>query len=65
MKMEEEVIEKAIIRAKFENLDKNPRLVDRNDRFFNDIKAFAIYKLSYYQCFKCKGPYFGGMKDCE
>lgn len=21
--------------------------------------------LSYYECFKCKQPYFGGMKDCE
>jgi E3 ubiquitin-protein ligase MYCBP2 len=23
----------------------------------------AIY--SYYQCFKCKKPYFGGLKSCE
>ena len=23
----------------------------------------AIY--SYYMCFKCKTPYFGGLKDCE
>lgn len=23
----------------------------------------AIY--SYYLCFKCKTPYFGGLKDCE
>ncbi len=23
----------------------------------------AIY--SYYMCFKCKKPYFGGLKDCE
>ena len=22
-------------------------------------------KLSYYECFKCKVPYFGGMKRCE
>lgn len=25
--------------------------------------AMAIY--SYYMCFKCKEPYFGGLKDCE
>ena len=23
----------------------------------------AIY--SYYLCFKCKNPYYGGLKDCE
>jgi hypothetical protein len=23
-----------------------------------------MYKLAYYQCFKCKSPYFGGLKDC-
>lgn len=23
----------------------------------------AIY--SYYMCFKCKEPYYGGLKDCE
>lgn len=22
-------------------------------------------KLSYYMCFKCQKPYFGGMKDCD
>ena len=25
--------------------------------------AIAIY--SYYMCFKCKNPYFGGLKSCE
>ena len=24
-----------------------------------------MYKCAYYMCFKCKQPYFGGMKDCE
>jgi E3 ubiquitin-protein ligase MYCBP2 len=63
--MEEDLLKKAMERAKFEDLDKNARLKDPNDRFYNDLRSFAIYKLSYYQCFKCKGPYFGGMKDCE
>lgn len=22
-------------------------------------------RLSYYICFKCNNPYFGGMKDCD
>eukprot|EP00349_Pseudokeronopsis_sp_Brazil_P010615 CAMPEP_0202977526 /NCGR_PEP_ID=MMETSP1396-20130829/84296_1 /ASSEMBLY_ACC=CAM_ASM_000872 /TAXON_ID= /ORGANISM="Pseudokeronopsis sp., Strain Brazil" /LENGTH=105 /DNA_ID=CAMNT_0049716277 /DNA_START=1822 /DNA_END=2139 /DNA_ORIENTATION=+ len=65
LKIEEDVMKKVVERAKFEGIDKNPRLSDPNDRFFNNLRAFAIYKLSYYQCFKCKAPYFGGMKDCE
>jgi E3 ubiquitin-protein ligase MYCBP2 len=63
--MEEDVLKKSMERAKFEDLHKNPRLKDPNDRFYNDLRSFSIYKLSYYQCFKCKSPYFGGMKDCE
>lgn len=23
-----------------------------------------MFKLAYYQCFKCKDSYFGGKKDC-
>lgn len=64
-KIEDAVVKKAIERAKFENLHTNSRLKDKNDRFYNDLKGFALYKLSYYQCFKCKQAYFGGMKDCE
>ena len=63
--VEEDVMKKATERAKFEGLEKNPRLKDPNDKFYNDLRGFSIYKLSYYMCFKCKSPYFGGMKDCE
>jgi len=51
-------------RAKFEGIDKHERLRDPNDRFYNNLQAYAIFKLSYYMCYKCKQPYFGGMKDC-
>lgn len=46
--MEEDILKKAVERAKFEGIDKHDRLKDPNDRFFNNLKAFAIYKLSYY-----------------
>jgi hypothetical protein len=64
-KMEEEVLRKSLERAKFEGIDKHERLKDPNDRFYNNLRAYSIYKLSYYMCFKCRSPYFGGMKDCE
>ena len=47
-----------------ENLDKDPRLKNPNDRFYNDLQAFAMFKCAFYMCFKCKNPYFGGMNDC-
>lgn len=62
---EKQVIKKALERAKFEDLHKNERLKLPGDRFYNDLQGFALYKLSYYMCFKCSDPYFGGMKDCE
>ena len=64
-RIEDDVLKKVVERAKYEGIDKNPRLNDPNDRFFNNLRDFSIYKLSYYMCFKCKSPYFGGMKDCE
>lgn len=63
--IEDDVLKKVVERAKFEGIDKDPRLKDPNDKFFNDLRGYAIYKLSYYMCFKCKMPYFGGKKDCE
>lgn len=47
-KVEDDVLKKVVERAKFEGIDKHDRLKDPNDRFFNDLRAYAIYKLSYY-----------------
>ena len=55
---------KAVERAKFEGLDKHERLKQPGDHFYGKLKEYAMFKLSYYMCFKCKQPYFGGMKDC-
>jgi hypothetical protein len=46
--IEEDVHKKAMERAKFENLDKDPRVKDPADRFYNNLRDYAIYKLSYY-----------------
>ena len=58
------VEKKAEERAKFEELHKNPRLRDPKDHYYNKLAEFALFKLAYYQCFKCKVPYYGGMNDC-
>lgn len=64
-RIEDDVLKKVVERAKYEGIDKHERLKDPNDRFFNNLRSYAIYKLSYYMCHSCKLPYFGGMKDCE
>lgn len=53
MKLEDLIVKKALERAKFEDLHKEPRLKKPGDRFYNDLQGFALYKLSYYMCFKC------------
>ena len=65
--LESLVIKKAMERAKFEDLHKHERVLKKglDDRFYGKLQAFALHKLSYYECFKCSDPYFGGMKDCE
>lgn len=55
---------KAFERAKFEGLDKHKCLEDPTYKYFGKLQDYAVYKCAYYQCYKCKSPYFGGMKDC-
>lgn len=51
-------------RAKHEGIDKDPRLQNPDDVYYNDLPKFAVFKCAYYMCHKCKNPYFGGLKDC-
>lgn len=50
--------------AKIEGLDKDERLTREGDPFFGKLEELAVSKIAFYECFKCKIPYFGGMKDC-
>jgi E3 ubiquitin-protein ligase MYCBP2 len=63
-KIEDDVIKKALERAKHEGLDKEARLNIPGDPYYQNLQKWAMYKCAYYQCFKCKTAYFGGMKDC-
>lgn len=39
--------------------------MDESSPFFNKKEAYTMAIYSYYQCYECKEPYFGGLKDCE
>ena len=62
---EKKVVEKAVARAKLEGLDKHDRFAkEGGDYYGKPLEKFVMDRMSYYMCFKCKEPYFGGMKDC-
>ena len=46
--MKDAVVKKAMERAKFEDLDKDPRLKKRGDPYFGDLLGYAMKRLSYY-----------------
>ena len=48
MKLKELVVKKAMERAKFEDLHKDPRLNKPGDAFYGDLLGYAMKRLSYY-----------------
>lgn len=52
-------------RLTVEGMDKDKELTDPNSRYFGKAIEYAMDKLAYYPCFKCKQPYFGGRGRCE
>ena len=63
-RLEEKILGLARERAKHEGIDKDPRLENPNDPYYHNLDKYLMERLSYYMCFKCKEPYFGGLKEC-
>ena len=63
--IEDKIKVMALERAKIDGLDKHDKLKDPKYAYFNTLEGYALFKCSYYQCFECKEPYFGGLKDCD
>ena len=63
-KLYEELKDMAVKRLKFEGLDKDDRLSDKNSPWYGKTEEFAMKRLSYYMCYVCKKPYFAGRKEC-
>lgn len=51
-------------RLKFEERLKDEKLINKDSPFFNRPLEYGLKIYAYFQCFKCKKPYFGGLKDC-
>lgn len=61
----DEVKSKAMQRLKFMNLEKAKEIVTEGSPFYNKPEAYALKSFCYYPCFKCKKPYFGGLRECN
>jgi E3 ubiquitin-protein ligase MYCBP2 len=55
---------RAVQRLRFENLHQDSEITEVGGRFFKDPEGYAMHHLLYYQCFKCKKPYYGGRRHC-
>eukprot|EP00825_Cyclidium_porcatum_P039779 TRINITY_DN4898_c0_g1_i1.p1 TRINITY_DN4898_c0_g1~~TRINITY_DN4898_c0_g1_i1.p1 ORF type:complete len:436 (-),score=56.00 TRINITY_DN4898_c0_g1_i1:71-1378(-) len=60
----EKIRSMSVERLKFEERLKDQKLNDPKSPFFNKPEEYSLAIYAYYQCFKCKSPYFGGLKDC-
>ena len=64
-KLQKELTRKFMDRMKIEGMANDARLVNEGGQFFRAPLKFAEHVLSYYMCYKCGKPYFGGVKRCE
>ncbi|CAI2380028.1 unnamed protein product [Moneuplotes crassus] len=62
--LEAQVRAKAVERGKLEGLDKDERLKDEQDDYFENYEEYCLDRLAYYICFRCQHIYYGGMREC-
>ena len=55
----------AVQAAKEEGYATRGRVVTEGDIYYGNLEAFALHFCTFYECYDCKKPYFGGMQDCE
>ena len=59
-----QVVEKGLLRLKYEDMiTKHPEL-QAGGIYFKNPEQFVLDKLAYFQCHKCKEPYYGGLVEC-
>lgn len=40
-------------------------MVTPGDIYYLKLDEFAMHNCTFYECNRCKVPYFGGMEDCQ
>eukprot|EP00501_MAST-03F_sp_TOSAG23-6_P000492 GSMAST32.ASY1.ANO1.506.1 assembled CDS len=62
--LEADVHRRALLRFKMEGLDKDAAVIKPGGDFYQKPLQFALHEFVFYQCYKCKRPYFGGNYRC-
>lgn len=62
----DDVKKKCLERLKYEEREKNDKkLTEKTCIWYGKPLEYSLALYSYYECFKCKTSYFGGLKACE
>jgi len=63
--LRDQIRTKAVARLSIEKMEKDPKLVDPDSRYYNQPARYAMDCFAFYTCFKCNKFFFGGRRDCE
>ena len=64
MRLKAKILTLIVQAAIAEGYDKAGRVVTEGDIYYGKLFEFAVHQTTFYECFKCQQPYFGGMEDC-
>eukprot|EP01063_Lacrimia_lanifica_P001009 TRINITY_DN1047_c0_g4_i1.p1 TRINITY_DN1047_c0_g4~~TRINITY_DN1047_c0_g4_i1.p1 ORF type:complete len:712 (+),score=239.60 TRINITY_DN1047_c0_g4_i1:132-2138(+) len=64
-KFREDVQKLALLRLKHEGMDSDAAVTAPEGAYYNNPLGYAEAVLSYYQCYVCERPYFGGVRQCD
>ncbi|CDW76424.1 e3 ubiquitin-protein ligase [Stylonychia lemnae] len=51
-------------RIKIDKLDQDSLFTEPQSMYYNNIQALAISRYQFFECYQCKDPFFGGVRDC-
>jgi len=63
--LQADVHRKALDRFEHMNLKDAKEILDKGGAYYQNPLKYSLARFCYYPCFKCKKPYFGGLKECN
>lgn len=64
LELYEDVRRKALLRIEYMNMANSEDVTVEGGAWYGNLQGYALDRLCYYPCFKCKKPYFGGLREC-
>ena len=65
LSLKRQVEREGLVQAEKQGILSDERLTTPGDAYYGKVQEFVNHRCSFYQCFECKKPYFGGLIDCE